>query len=972
MNKLLKVLCLFLFVFCAVFSSNAQKKCFYESVNNDPLKARIYTLDNGLKVYLTINKATPRIKALIAVKAGGKNDPSETTGLAHYFEHLMFKGTQQYGTINYEFEKPILDKIEELYELYRNTKNNIKRKNIYRVIDSLSYVASKYAIPNEYDKLMTFIGSDGSNAYTSYDETVYLEDIPSNQIENWAKIQADRFQNIVIRGFHTELEAVYEEKNMSLTDDNNKVLDTVLSSLFPHHPYGTQTILGTHEELKNPSITNIKNFFKTWYVPNNMAICLSGDINPDEAIAIIDKYFGSLSPQNSLPTLNHVDETPIISPIEKEVVGVDAESLILAWRFPGAGSEEFQTLQVVSQILFNDKAGLIDINLNQKQKVLSAYCYPLGFADYSAFIIEATPKEGQTLDDLKQLLLNEIMALRGGGFDESILKASVNNLKLAEIQQLETNEGRANKMAHSFVNNTKWADEINSIARMSKLDKSDIVRFAELWLKDDNYVVLYKRQGKDPNEISIAKPEITPIIANRDTVSLFFKDIMKSPIDSIEPVFLDFDKDLKKMSAKNDIPFIYKQNEDNELFQLIYVFEMGSCHDKALGLAFKYLEYLGTSEKSQTALKSEFYRMACDFFIYPGMERTYVILSGLNENMVESMRYLEDLLSDAIVNKEAYNNMVNDILKTRKDDKLNQMKNFSNLINYAIYGQHSPSMNMLSKEELINLNPEELIDRINHQSKYKHRILYYGPSSEVEILSLINKYHVVPSTLEDTPKGYSYSRLETPSSKIYIAPYDANQIYIAQYSNRSDQFNPSVEPLREMYNEYFGNNMSSIVFQELRERRGLAYSVSAVFLQPTFLKYPYTMRTQIVTQNDKMIDAISSFNLIINNMPESENAFILAKAGLINRLRTERIIKSDVLWAYVNSDDLGLAVDPRIQTYQEVQSMDLSDIVDFQNKWIKGRTYVYCILGNKNDLNLEALKKIAPIEELTQKQIFGY
>lgn len=972
MNRLLKTSRLLIFILCIILNCNAQNKYIYKSINNDPLKARIYTLDNGLKVYLTVNNSAPQIKAVIGVKAGGKNDTSETTGLAHYFEHLMFKGTQRYGTINYEQEKPILDKIEELFELYRYTKDDITRKNIYHIIDSLSFVASQYAIPNEYDKLMTFIGSNESNAYTSYDETVYLENIPSNQVENWAKIQVDRFENIVIRGFHTELETVYEEKNISLTDDNSKVLDTVLSALFPHHPYGTQTILGTQEKLKNPSITNIKKFFETWYVPNNMAICLSGDLDPDEIIIIIDKYFGKLKPNNSLPTLNHPDETPILSPINKEVIGVNAESLVLAWRFPGAKSEEFQALQVVSQILSNDKVGLIDIDLNQKQKVLSAYCYPLGFADYSIFIMEATPKEGQTLDELRQFLLNELNVLRSGNFDEDILKATLNNLKLEEIQQLENNDGRVNKLLYSFINNKKWEDEVNSISRMSKLTKNDIVDLAKTWLKDNNYVAVYKHQGKDPNEISITKPEITPIITNRDTVSLFFKEIINNPIEPIEPVFLDFKKDLRLLSAKNNIPLIYKQNKENELFQLTYVFEMGNCHDKAISVAFKYLEYLGTSDVSPSALKNEFYKMACNFQVYTGVERTYVILSGLNENLLEATKCLENLMSNAVINEEAYNNMVNDILKTRKDDKLNQIKNFSNLINYAIYGQYSPKTNILSENELLNLNPEELVKHIHQQNNYKHRILYYGPSNEDEILSLINKYHIIPDTLQDIPKGYSYPRLVTNSTKIYIAPYDANQVYIAQHSNRNDKFNPTVEPFREMYNEYFGNNMSSVVFQELRESRGLTYSASAVLLQPTFQKYPYTMRTQIVTQNDKIINAINTFNLILNNMPESENAFYLAKEGLINRLRTERIIRGDVLWAYINSHDLGLDVDPRIKTYQDVQQMNLSDIVDFQKKWIKGRTYVYCILGNKSGLNLDELKKIAPIEELTQEQIFGY
>ena len=265
---------------CVLSACTKSSTVPYESVPNDPMKARIYTLDNGLKVYLTVNKETPRIQTYIAVRVGGKNDPAETTGLAHYFEHLMFKGTTHFGTQDYEKEKPMLDEIERLFEVYRQTTDEAEREAIYHQIDSVSYEASKLAIPNEYDKLMAAIGATGTNAYTGFDQTVYVEDIPSNQIENWAKIQADRFENNVIRGFHTELETVYEEKNMSLTSDNRKVFEAILSALFPDHPYGTQTVLGTQENLKNPSITNIKNYHKTWYVPNNMAICMSGDLDP--------------------------------------------------------------------------------------------------------------------------------------------------------------------------------------------------------------------------------------------------------------------------------------------------------------------------------------------------------------------------------------------------------------------------------------------------------------------------------------------------------------------------------------------------------------------------------------------------------------------------------------------------------------------------------------------------------------------
>ncbi|MDR0961839.1 MAG: insulinase family protein, partial [Mediterranea sp.] len=596
MNKLTKLTGLSLLFALTVCLSGCGTDRSYESVQGDPLNARIYTLNNGLKVYMTVNKEQPRIQTYIAVRVGGKNDPAETTGLAHYFEHLMFKGTQEFGTSNYEAEKPLLDQIEREFEIYRKTTDEDARKAIYHTIDSLSYEASKYAIPNEYDKLMAAIGANGTNAYTSFDVTCYTEDIPSNEVENWAKIQADRFKHNVIRGFHTELETVYEEKNMSLTRDPRKMYEAVLTSLFPHHPYGTQTVLGTQEDLKNPSITNIKNYYKEWYVPNNMAICLSGDFNPDAVIATIEKYFGDLVPNPNLPKLNVDPETEILEPISKDVLGLDAENIALAWRFPGAADKDAGTLQVVSQILYNGQAGLIDLDLTQQQKTLSAYCSPMIMSDYSALLMQGRPKQGQTLEEVRDLLLGEVKKLRDGDFDDKLLEANINNFKLSRLQQLESNDARADWFVQSFINGTNWADEVNFIDQVSKLTKADIVAFANKYLKDSNYAVIYKRQGKDPNEMKIAKPQITPIVMNRDSASAFLKEIQLSDVTPIEPVFLDFSKDMTQLTGKAGIPVLYKQNTTNDLFQLIYWFDMGNNNDKALGLAAQYLEYLGTSD----------------------------------------------------------------------------------------------------------------------------------------------------------------------------------------------------------------------------------------------------------------------------------------------------------------------------------------------------------------------------------------
>ena len=238
----------------------------YETVEGDPLKARIYTLKNGLKVYLSVYKDEPRIQTYVAIKAGSKSDPADATGLAHYLEHILFKGTSKIGSSDWETESKLLTDIEALYETYRGTKDSVERVAIYHQIDSVSGVAATYAIANEYDKLMSNVGASGTNAYTFFEQTVYINDIPANQLNKWVEIEAERFGEVVPRLFHTELEAVYEEKNRGVDSDRRKVWESLLEGMFQKHQYGTQTTIGTVEHLQNPSITEIKKYFYKYYV----------------------------------------------------------------------------------------------------------------------------------------------------------------------------------------------------------------------------------------------------------------------------------------------------------------------------------------------------------------------------------------------------------------------------------------------------------------------------------------------------------------------------------------------------------------------------------------------------------------------------------------------------------------------------------------------------------------------------------
>ena len=957
-------------VVAAMLLTACGSKYAYESVKGDPTQTRIYTLDNGLKVYMSVSDEEPRIQTYIAVRVGGKNDPSETTGLAHYFEHLMFKGTQSFGTQDYAAEKPMLDEIEQLFEVYRKTEDEAERKALYKRIDSISYEASKLAIPNEYDKLMASIGAQGTNAYTGYDMTVYVENIPSNQVENWLKIEADRFKNVVIRGFHTELETIYEEKNMSLTQDNRKVYEAMNAALFPNHPYGKQTVLGTQEHLKNPSITNVKNYHDQYYVPNNMAICLSGDFDPEQMIALVDQYFGDMQPNPEIPVLEYEPEQPITEPIVKEVVGLDAANVAIGWRLGGATSDDADLANIVGSILYNGQAGLIDLNLNQQQKTLSAYGYPSISADYGYMQLAGRPKQGQSLEEVRDLLLGEVAKLRAGEFDEKLIAAAVNNYKLEMMQYLDSNDGRADAYVQSFINGVEWKDEVAMFDRLSKITKEDIVRFANEKLGEQNYAIIYKRQGKDPNEQKIAKPEITPIVTNRDAQSDFFKAVAASEVKPIEPRFVDFEKDMDRFEAQSGIEVLYKQNSTTDYFSLEYMFDLGTLNDPALGLAFNYAEYLGTLAKSAEQIQSELYALACSFNLRASSSRCYISVSGLGENMTQAMDIVEDLVANAVADETILANVKQSELKSRANAKLNQSRNFSALQSYVIYGEEGMKAR-LSNEELMALTSEELLAKVREMFNNQHTVVYYGPATKDELLASLNAHHNVAEELQPL-EIKRLANVPTPENKVFIAEYDANQIYYIQYSNRGEKFDVANDADLDLYNEYFGGGMSSIVFQEMREARGLAYSARAYMSTPTYADGCYSYTAYIATQNDKMKQAIEAFDEIINTMPESEAAFNVAKESYINQVRTLRYTKSSVLSAYIRTRDMGLDYDRARDVFEKVQTMTLDDVKAVQQQWVKDRNYYYLILGDSKNLDLNYLSTLGPITFLSQEQIFGY
>lgn len=943
----------------------------YESVPNDPMKTRIYTLDNGLKVYISVNKEKPRIQTYIAVRTGSRNDPAETTGLAHYLEHIMFKGTDKVGTSNYEAERPYLKQIEKLYEEYRHMTDPAKRKVWYHKIDSVSQIAAQYNIPNEYDKLMAAIGSQGTNAYTSNDVTCYVENIPSNEIESWAKVQGDRFQNMVIRGFHTELEAVYEEYNMGLTSDGRKLFTALMAKLFPNHPYGTQTTIGRGEHLKNPSITNIMNYYHRYYVPNNIAICMSGDLNPEQTVAIIEKYFGNWKRSETLSAPQYGAQPKFTAPVDTTVVGLEAEMLYLGWRADKGNSLQCDTLDIIGELLSNGSAGLYDLNLNRTMKVQSAGAGFSELTDYSMFIAMGIPKKGQTLQEVRDLLLAEIEKLKKGDFSDDLLPSVINNYKRSYYTSLDNNKFRAKAFVDAFINNVDWKQEVDRLNRISKMTKAEIVSFANRFF-DNGYAAVYKVQGTDTTIQKVDKPKITPIPTNNDKHSAFLQEIVNHQVEPIKPVFVDFKKDLTKSTTKKGWPILYKQNTQDDLFTLYLEIPFGKESDLLPGYAKMYIDYLGTDKMTNAQIKQELYKLACDYDIGQTDDETYFKLTGLNENLPKALALINDVIDNAKVDKEAYAAAVDLLIKSQKDKKADQKSNFRALQDYGMYGAYNSTRNILSEEQLKNMDPQKLLNSLKGLKNYKQTVLYYGPSSLKDIDNLLSKTFKTAKKFTPLPKEKRYALQATPKNEILIAPYDAKNIYMVQFHNENKEWNPNDAAKIAVFNEYFGGGMNAIVFQEMREARALAYSASASYRTPSRLGDKEYFNTYIITQNDKMMDCVAQFNELLNNVPVRQANFDLAKQNLLKSLASARTTKFSILSAYMAAQKMGLNYSLSEKIYKDLPSVTLDDIINFEKTNMANKTFKYLILGDEKELDMKALEKIAPIKRVTTEEIFGY
>jgi predicted Zn-dependent peptidase len=946
----------------AIFAASDLPELLPRPLPNDPLAVTIHRLSNGMTVYISTDRQQPRFTAWVAVRAGGRHDPADSTGLAHYLEHMVFKGTKTLGTTDFAKEKPHLDRIAELYSSLRGENDAAKRAAIFRAIDGETQKSAAYAIPNEMDQLFAALGIASVNAFTGDDMTVYTVDVPSNKLEQWAAIEADRFAAAQFRLFLPELESVYEEKNRSLDSPDNRVYEALIPLLFPGHPYGTQTTIGTVEHLKNPAYRDMEAFYRRWYAPNNMAILLAGDIDAVRALPVLERAFASLTPRK-LEAAPPGKVAPIAQRVEAEVKAPGEQSLMLGWQTVAAGHPDRPALEVMDLLMDNSVSGLINLELILTQKLPRASSSANFMTEAGAWTMNATAREGQSLAEVEKLLLGVVDKLRAGEFTQADLDAIVLNEEIDEKEGLESNESRVGKMLDSYIGRVPWSVSAAHIDRMRKVTREDVMRVAGTYLTG-RYVAVKRLRGLfEPPRIE--KPTITPIGIDTARESLLAGKVKAMPVEPLEPEWLVEGSHYLRFKLPGG-GMVASRNKRHDLFTVTYEFELGSKRRRLLCHALDLLDRSGAKGLPAADLKRKLFAMGTSIATSCDADESQISVSGIDRNLESSVDLLETWLRTAEFDAKVVAALAANEISQRKDEVQEPQVIASALHEYVTRGADSRYLTVPSNRELKSARGPALRKLLAELPDHQHRVAYFGPrdaAAAAPLVAIGQKHRKVAPRdplafrigkgtrihLVDRPVAQSQVRLAVPH-----APLDRGKRVVAR-----------------LYSEYMGGNMGALVFQEIREARGLAYTANAGFRTGLRPVDQSALVGTMGTQADKTIDALTTLLSLLRKMPLQEQRFRVARDTLDEEYRSSRVDpRAAPLWVF-GWDDQGEKSDPRPREWDQLKKLTGADLAAFALEVASGATLI-SILGHTKRFDQAALGEVGHIENVPVSKLFGY
>ncbi len=936
----------------------------------DPLSVQTYKLDNGLTVYLNEDHNTTSVFGAVVVRGGGKRDPKDATGIAHYLEHLLFKGTDKMGTTNYDLEKVYLDSIQIKYDELGQTEDDTKRSSIQTEINNLSIKAADFAIPNEFDRLMEGIGGTWINAFTSNDVVCYLNKFPGNQIEKWLDVYSHRFVNPVFRLFQSELETVYEEKNRAMDNMFRQLFTTYLSNFFKEHPYGQQTVLGSVEHLKNPSLTKMQEYYDTFYVANNMALILSGDIYPDEIKSIIEEKFGIWN-SGDLPGPIAIKEKPFNGReiIEKKMTPLKVG--IMGYRTVAAGHEDEMALSLCQQLLTNEsKTGLID-QLVVDRKIMEAGAFNMDFVDMGAANFFFMPKLlFQSLNKAEKLVLGQVDKLKSGDFDDSFFNA----VKLTMIRQHEQNmenmEGRLFALVDLYTKNQEWEDMVNWPNELDKISKNDVIKIANKYFGND-YLVLHSKKGS-PEKQKLEKPSFKAAIPKntekRSEFAKYLDGVNESPLNL---QYIEFNDDVTSIDIKDNVHLYHSYNPINTIFNFTMQYGIGNLEDPSLEGTAELLNLLGTTEYSFNEFKSELQKIGTTISFSSDKNYFTINIKGFDKNLDKSLMFLDSFINNVKGDDSKIKNLVQTAKAARKTEISEPSTVGRALRDYAMWGENSYYLRRLRAKDIKSLKSEDFLKSFKNALQYEVDIFYSGKVDLEAVSKTIQENITFNENIKPakSPKDMSLDKIS--ENTIYLLnDKKAVQSQINFVINGS-VLNDKEYTISQAYNKYFGRGMGSLVFQEIREFRSLAYSCGAGYISPFYSENEGYFNGYIGCQADKTIEAITVFNDITFNMPEKPDRMSQITSGLIKGINTNRPSFRRFPSMLSNWMKKGYKEDPRKKRVDYYETMNFNDVINFQKNNILGRSMLITILTDVERVDMEQLKKFGKIVEVNREDILN-
>lgn len=947
--------------------------CSYQSQAEDlnALKVKEYRLENGLTVWLNEDHSQPKVFGAVVVKAGAKDCPD--TGIAHYFEHMMFKGTDRIGTLDYESEKVLLDSIAMKYDELAMTEDTAARARLQKGINELSIRSSEYVIPNEFNRLINRFGGSGLNAATSYDATIYFNTFSPQYMVQWAEINSERLINPVFRLFQSELETVYEEKNMYGDFIGGQVMDTLMARYFGPHPYA-YPIIGSTKNLKNPRLTEMHKFFEDYYVASNMALILSGDFDAQQVMPILEKAFSRIRSGNApkqekvmLPPFNGRETMKVKFPIPF------IKAMGLGFRGVSANHEDQVALNIAVNLLNNaNGTGYLD-KLMVEHKLMGALAINESMNEAGILAVAIMPKLLiQSYSSAEKMVWDEINRVKNGDFSDEMF----NSLKLEQKRQyassLENIDSRATIMMNLFSQGKSWNDYLNEVARIESITKEDVVRVAQKYFSN-NYLCVTKSTGKYPKD-NLPKPAFSPVVPrNADASSSYAKQLEKIPEQQVAPRIIDFEKDVKTSKLTPLVTLYTTPNPLNDIFTLNISYGIGALEQPELMQLTNYLQLLGTESLSFEQFRSRLQSIGSTLAFDVTPDAFVMKVTGFDNHIDETMELVGDFIRHAKADDKKLRQIVDDAKVSEKAFFKSGDNVASALLEQVKYGDQSRYLRKLSLSQIKKLKGKDMLAIYDKVRSVQCDLHYCGTLPVEKVIGTIRQHLPLERTTvaSNSPYYRELKQYDRPTV-FFIDMPDMAQSIVYGYVKGDPVDDKASRHASQLFSVYFGGDMSSLMFQEIREFRSFAYRTSGRYQLPNHAHKGTagSFTAMLSTQSDKTLDALGVLDSLIREMPLKPERMEAVKQTLVNRINNDYPPFRNLSEKVASARMEGFDRDPAEEFLRDIATMDMQDISRFYQEQISGRPVVYVITGNRKHIDMKKLAEYGTIIKVKKKGIY--